>query len=289
MATATSSTCPKCQAANPSGAKFCAGCRNPLALGAAAAAAGSPPPVAPPTTPLQGLMAPGGKATTQNFAVSAEQVRAHLIETLTKRDNTELTQSSQPNQLLASMGFKNWLSTGGLVIQADTDIRITPVGTGQSQVSVQASVDSNSTSKLWGIVVIYWVLAILQLGFGLPAILGLVAFALTYWLLLTEPSELISEEVFADLRANEAALGHATASAEPMLSTMSGAASVATQAAPQSSPQSPPQSSAQPSQEDAAAEDEVFERIEKLAKLKEIGAISDAEFDTKKAELLARI
>lgn len=36
-------------------------------------------------------------------------------------------------------------------------------------------------------------------------------------------------------------------------------------------------------------EDDVFQKIEKLAKLKELGAISQEEFDTKKAELLNRI
>lgn len=35
--------------------------------------------------------------------------------------------------------------------------------------------------------------------------------------------------------------------------------------------------------------DDVFKTIEKLSKLKEIGAISQEEFESKKAELLAKI
>ena len=39
----------------------------------------------------------------------------------------------------------------------------------------------------------------------------------------------------------------------------------------------------------SAAKDDVFETIKKLSELKDMGVITQEEFDTKKAELLAKI
>ena len=283
MSAATMSACPKCGAENPIGAKFCASCRNPL--GATAAPPPRQPPMPPPTTPLQGLMSTGGKAATQNFAGSADAIHAHVLNLLEARKDTDIEQSSAPSQIVASAAFKDWLTTGGVVTRANTDIRIAAIGEQQSQVSVQAAIDSNTTNKVWGVLTVIWVLAILRLGIGsLVPIFALACFALTYWLLQTEPVEEISNEIFDSLRKNEGAL--ATPARTASVSAQPGPPPAA---APAPTPEPAMSPAPQAQGETQATEEEIFERIAKLAKLKDVGAITETEFETKKAELLARI
>jgi len=60
---------------------------------------------------------------------------------------------------------------------------------------------------------------------------------------------------------------------------------------PPPSYQNPPSnpSPASSSSGGAASSDDIFAMIERLAKLRDVGAISDAEFGSKKAELLGRL
>ena len=271
MTAANLITCPKCGKSNPAGAKFCSGCRNPLAS-ASRKAGPTPPPQRP--QGLNNLMAGGGSAEVVVVAADANDVHAHVLQFFERRKGSQIQSQTPPVQVAAKAVFQHWFTTSGLKVLVDTDVQISAAGPGQSQVSVTTKTDGSSLGTIWGITGAFWLITILILGLN-PFLLILAAIAAgsTYWLLQTEPGTVISKQLITELQKHAPSMGN-TATEEP---------------APNPEPEQPAPQPEAAKESVTSGEDEIFERIAKLAKLRDSGAISAEEFDAKKAELMARI
>lgn len=283
MTAANLATCPKCQASNPLGAKFCAGCRNPLK-----AAGPNPTPPPPPPRPqgLNSLMTGTANAEVVQLAADAGAAHEHIMSWLEKRKGSEIVAQAAPAQISAKVVFKHWLSTLGFKVKVDADVQIAAIAPGQCQVSVTSKTDGSSTGVIWGSTAVIWVLGVFSLGFN-PILLLMAAIAVgsTFWLLQSEPGAAVSQALLTDLQKHAPKLSQAP-SASP---SPSPAAPVPPVAPASPTPPKPDTEHAAAPKAEKEDDEEVFERIAKLAKLRDAGAISEAEFDAKKTELMARI
>ncbi|MEM9383505.1 MAG: SHOCT domain-containing protein [Pseudomonadota bacterium] len=280
--TATEPTiaCPKCANPNPLGAKFCSSCRAPL--GVATAPPG--PAAAPPPRPAAGLAgmvgAGAGKSETRQLQADAASVFEHLSNGLRNRGGQ--VQQEMPMQLNIKVPYKSFWLTLGAVIQVDTAMQVVPTAAGQCQATLTTKTDGSSLNNVWTwFAVSFTILLFLNLYiFPIIILLGAVSAFFNHRQLNSQPGAKITEELFADLNNN--------------LSSLTASADQATQPAPgpslQPEPQPAPQASNCASEEKQGLEqEEVFDRLAKLAKLREMGAVTEEEFDAKKAELLKRI
>lgn len=278
--TATEATiaCPKCGNPNPIGAKFCSSCR--AALGVA-----TPPPgpaVPPPQRPAAGLAgmvgAGTGKSETRQLQADAGAVFEHLANGLRNRGGQ--VQQEMPQQLNIKVPYKSFWLTLGTVIQVDTVLQVVPTAAGQCQATLTTKTDGSSLNNVWTwFAVSFTVLLFLNLYiFPIIVVLGAVSAFFNHRQLNSQPGAKITEELFADLNSN--------------LSSLSARAEQPTQPAPGPTPQRESQPAPQastPASDAEAEQEEVFERLAKLAKLREMGAVTEEEFEAKKAELLKRI
>ncbi|MEO0421057.1 MAG: SHOCT domain-containing protein [Pseudomonadota bacterium] len=286
--TATEATiaCPKCGNPNPIGAKFCSSCRT--ALGVATPPPGpTPPPPQRPAGGLAGMVGAGaGKSETRQLQADAGAVFEHLANGLRNRGGQ--VQQEMPQQLNIKVPYKSFWLTLGAVIQVDTALQVVPTAAGQCQATLTTKTDGSSLNNVWTwFGLSFTVLLFLNLYiFPIIILFGAASAFLTHRQLNSQPGAKITEGLFADLNNN--------------LSSLSASADQPTQPAPGPSPQPAPQPTPPPgpqasapasdaSADDAEAEEEVFERLAKLAKLREMGAVTEEEFDAKKAELLKRI
>lgn len=273
MTASTDITCPKCQSANPVGAKFCSSCRNPLKAGPTPNPSPPPPPPRPgPGGMLGGI---GGKTTSKQFSGDPDTIYAHLANEIHNTDGAEVQQQVPPQQISVKMPFKSLGTTIGQVIKVDTIVQVSPVSPGQCQVNITAKTDASSTSSVWAYTLGIWFLIVFLWGFApFMIIVALAACGFGWWSMQSSPGDKISKGLFDMLAKNAgvAAPGPAAGPVPPL-------AAAPPPAEPQTAAPKPPQ----------ANEDEIFDRIRKLAELKEAGAISEADFETKKAELLERL
>ncbi|MCR9279368.1 MAG: SHOCT domain-containing protein [Pseudomonadaceae bacterium] len=273
MTASTDTTCPKCQSSNPVGAKFCSSCRNPLK---AAPGPGPTPPPPPPPRPGPGGMLGGlnGKTANKQFSGDPDTIYAHLANEIHSTEGAEVQQQVPPQQISAKMPFKSLGTTIGQVIKVDTIIAVTPVSPGQCQVSITSKTDASTTGSVWAYSLAIWFLIVFLWGFApFMIIVALAACGFGWWTLQSSPGEKISKGLF-DMLAKNAGVAAPTPNATPSPS-------------PQQAPPAQPQAAPPPSP--AASEDEIFDRIRKLAELKEAGAITEADFEAKKADLLERL
>ncbi|MEQ8860913.1 MAG: hypothetical protein RIC56_19885 [Pseudomonadales bacterium] len=291
MNEATGNQCPKCQATNPPGAKFCSSCRESLVSAPAPIQNGGQmlPPQPPPQRPgLAGLMGQsGGKTESTNVSADPGAVFAHLVRYVEGLDGSAIRQQFAPQQLVAKIAYRDFVATGGFVVKVDTQINITPSAPGQTSVAVSSKLDFSSTTTLWIVFgcMMAFVIAINPYMFMQYLFLGVLGAGLGFWLLSARPASRVNEALLENLRSNGA--------------TLQAAAPVATPA-PQPAPRTvvPPMPPAPAPETPAAAngsaaaddpDEEVFKRIRKLAELKELGAISADDFEAKKTELLSRL
>ncbi|MEM1436982.1 MAG: SHOCT domain-containing protein [Pseudomonadota bacterium] len=286
MNAVTETICSKCGATNPAAAKFCSACRNPLQATATPTPAPPVNPVPPPrpSPGIGGMMSGGGKTVTKQVNGDAHAVYAQTVKHLRGLADTEIQHELAPQQLAAKVGFKSFGLTLGMGIEVDTSVQIAPTTPGQSQVAITTKTDSSSTSKLLITSIVIWLMIWFSWGLApMILLLGAIAMGLSWWQLQTSPGESIAKALVAELTniRSTAPEPQETAAPTPAPATPDPAPQPVAAELP------PKPGSAAPAA--AAAEDEVFERIGKLAKLKDAGAITDAEFEAKKAELLERI
>lgn len=287
MNAVTDITCEKCGASNPVGAKFCSACRHPLQ--ATASTPPQPPPPQPPQRPNAGLgamMSGGGKTVTKQVSGDAQTLYQQILDRFHGMAEAELQYEAAPQQLMVKAPYKSFMHTGGIVILVDTTIQIAQIAPGTCQVSVTTKTDNSSTNKLWMTAIGIWLLVWFLWMFAMGILLfGAILSALSFWILQSTPGEQVTKDLFAALTRNGGTVTKATpsASAGTSLGTSTGARPSTPAPAPAPAAQQPAAAAA------AAAEEDVFERIDKLAKLRDSGAISEADFESKKAELLSRV
>lgn len=288
MSEAAGAHCPTCNGANPLGAKFCSACRAPLVAAAPASHINPapPPPPAPPRPGIGGMMGQmGGKSVMRQVSGEAAAVYAEISRYVRNLPSTEMQHELPPQQLSAKVAYKDLLATGGIVIAVDTSITVAPTSPGQCQVSVTTKTDMSSTNKIWlynmffaacGLFLLWWPLLLALL------VLGAVS---SFWLLSTSPGQNISNQLFAHLTTNATKLNNSPeVTPGPVAPTPLASTPAAPQpATPTPAPAPAPEADANP------AEDEIFVRLKKLAELRDAGAISAEDFETKKSDLLARI
>jgi hypothetical protein len=245
--------CANCATANPQGAQFCANCGAPFN-------AAPPPPPRPPAIPRAPLgAAPQAQAM---LAMDPAQAMNAALTAITASGAT--IQGQQPGLIQFEAIKKSFWSTLNIPLRYRGEVTIAPSGPGQSAVRVAAKLDWGSAG---GIIAIN-VICILVLGWVL---LPLLLVGLSLWTISSKFSREVAEAVSTRLSAGsaQAAWTPPPAPAPPRPSTrLNEPAPVLTPRAEAADP---------------------HEGLRKLKELYDLGAVSEAEFAAKKAELLARL
>lgn len=264
--------CTSCGKINPTQAKFCSGCRTPLIAMRA-------PPYNFNAAGNFGAM--GGKPETRQYeGVDPSALYAAIIAHVQGQKGAEIKHQTPPAHLSAGLVFKDFMLTMGAPVRVDSEISITAISPSQSLVSVVGKVDASSTATIWMVLGAAVVLAMISNPYTmlLWGMIGIACGALGAWLLWSRAPRQVAEDLFNALRdsrnfvATPAAASHQGAAPPPAPPAPSAEASVLDGATPINNP-----------------EDETFARLRKLAELKNVGAITVEEFESKKTELLSRI
>ncbi len=290
-ATEPTTACPACGYPNPIGAKFCGSCRAPL--GAAPTpppgAGTTPPPQRPAAGGLAGMVgASAGKSETRQIQGDANAVFEHLANALRERGGQ--VQHEMPMQLNVKVPFKSFWLTLGNVIQIDTALQVVPTAAGQCQVTLTTKTDGASLNSVWTwFAVSFTVLLLLNwMIFPIILIIGALSAFFNHRQLHSQPGMKITEELFTNLNQNLSALS-GTAAQRPQPEQRAATPSESAPAAPLPPQHKAPANTTADAQAGGDEDEEVFDRLAKLAKLKDMGAVTEEEFEAKKAELLKRI
>ena len=183
---------------------------------------------------------------------------------------------------------KSALATFGIGVVYDGDLTLQPLGPGQVNVAVSLKIN---WSTVYPIMLIGGVFALMTLifpyGLGILGVLLIgLATAYTCWQLSSQTAEGFIRQILTNLG------GTPVAPAAPVY-----VAPPPPPPAPTPAPTPPPAAApppvvaapppVPPHEEDDP--DEIMDQIKRLAELRDAGALTSAEFDAKKAELLARI
>jgi hypothetical protein len=260
--------CPRCGAANAGGAMFCASC------GGSMTTAPPPPPVPPPQPPLRPSGSGGHRVT---LAITPEAAFDAAMAALAAA-GSEVTWQSRPNAAKFGFSYKSFWFTGGVKVSYLGDLSVSPVGPGQTQVGLTLAVNWGGAVPLF---VFYAVFALVMwamnpaagMFFGLCAVIGAIS---TAWRLSSKTPEDEARKILQHLGPNVVAGAYAPpAGVQP--------------APPPPKPAPPPPQAAAPPPVNPAVETSVFDQIKRLAELRDMGAVTPEEFDTKKSELLKRL
>jgi hypothetical protein len=286
--------CPKCSKNNPVGAKFCAGCANPLTANQntpdhipVGGGSGTLPPGRPNMGGLMGHM--GGKADQRQVEGDVSSLYTAAMAYFNQREGTEIKSQYAPQQVTASVIFKDFLATLNSPVRMDTEVSITPSGAGVNSVSIASKIDWGSTSMIWVMSAIMLMsLLFLFNPYGTMTMMYLIIFVIgsifSVMLINTRGPKLVADDFYTYLRANAGNSKIAEVAEVAEVSVPQAKQSPVAPAAPE-----PAQSEQTPVQQDASEEVEPMQRIQQLGELNAKGYLSDEEFEAKKAELLARI
>ena len=254
-------TCGHCQTANMAGGKFCKGCGKPLA--ASFVPPGGKPPgfnsVIPPMT-----MAGGAPV---SFAVPLDATNAfNVLAAAVQSSGGQMVGQSPPHALFFQMPYKNMLVSFSKLI-FDGQASVQPGGPNVSQISLALKIKSSSLGTLAGLYVASLViLLVMQMPVLIVMIAAVAGGGYAFWTTNTQAPNALRAQIHAAIMMQ------------------SGAANASGAQVPPVQPATPPPGATQtPSAEGP------IEQITRLAELRKLGAISDAEFEAKKTELLARL
>ncbi len=270
---------------------FCGSCGAKMdasapAIGGYAAQQGAPPPMPPVPPPSFG----GGMPRMPNFGAGTagaseqatvngvpEQVYQSALQAIAAQGG-QIVWQNPPQGAKFVYGFKNLLYTMNMTVRYDCDLSLSPMAAGQQAVRLNAKVDWGSAM---GLLVVNGVLTILaamlnpllmyyMLFIGIIVVLGF------WWSMSKSIPTRIAKQIFAAMGAGP------TQAFQP---------APAPYAAPSAPAYQPPPMPAAPPQAAAAADPTtaIVDQIKQLAALRDAGAITPAEFEAKKAELLSRI
>lgn len=222
----------------------------------------------------------GGKADQRQVEGDAPALYAAAMAFLGQRDGTEIKSQYAPQQVSASVIFKDFLATLNSPVRMDTEVSISPAGAGVNSVSIASKVDWGSTTMIWVMSAIMLMTFLFLFNpYGTMTMMYLIIFAIgsvfTVMLINTRGPKLVADDFYKYLRANAG-------------DSLNDALVVPrTESVPQApEPAQREQTAVQP---DAQSEVEPMQRIQQLGDLNAKGYLSDEEFEAKKAELLQRI
>lgn len=283
--TGTATACPRCNGALAPGAQFCGACGS--AIGAAA-----PPPQPQGYAPAMPQMANlargfsgGGGGNTRQVNLSSAPMDAYAAAMrVIEGAGAEVHWAQAPQGAKFVLTRKSFWSTLGMPIKYDGDLQIAPHGPGQSTARLSLKIRWGSAAGLMlsqaAVVLIGSMFNIYIAYYGLFFIA--ISLGITAWTV----SSKVPEQALKQLGDQIAAGGGFAAPPAPQQPPAYGAPPApAYGAAPAPAPVAY-QPAPAPAGGDAA---KIMEQIKQLGALRDAGVLTPAEFDAKKAELLARL
>ncbi len=252
----TTVACAKCAYQNAPGVRFCAQCgQSPLEI-----------PASP--QPTIGISMNTGSLRTVNVALGADDAYNRMASAIASNKG-RITGSQQGSGGTFSVDHSGVWTTLMTKVKFDGEFSVRGAGNGGSAISFSLKLDFNSLVSLIGITMACAVMLIVWWGIGAGIFVLAVSVAnLAYvlWQLNGQASAKILDSI-----ANQLQYSGPTQ-------------------APKAAYTPQPAASATPAPAPVApAHDDVIARLKSLATLRDIGAVTAEEFETKKAELLARL
>ena len=287
MSNTNTTACPKCGKENPAGAKFCSGCATALTastggtgpVGPTPGPQPVPPPPVPPSRPgLGGMLGrTGGKVDQRQISGDPAVLYAAAEEYIRGTEGSVIKAQYPHQQITAAIVFKSFMATLNAPVRADCEISIAPAGGGVNTVTVGGKVDYGSATSLWVTNAICFIVGLFILPFLIWLILLALSIPLTIFSMNSHGPKRIADELFE--RMSQAGAAGVAPAAQP--------APVQEQAveppAPEPEPVAPVANGA------SGGDQDLSERMRKLNTLKEQGLISEEEYDTRRASILAEI
>ncbi len=259
--------CAKCNAANRAGSQFCASCGASMGL--------QPPPPPPPPPPQVLGRTTGG--TTDQVALAVDQNAAfeRALAAL-QAAGCEIEWQGRPSDIKFGFSKKSAWSTFGFKVGYSGDLSVARTGPQESLVRHSIRVNWNTTVPVFlsGVVVLILLIMMNPYYYAFGFLLLIVAIGGSAWTLAGSIPQKVSAQIQAQLKSGGAAPVPAPR-VEPVASQ------------PAAPP--PPVDPAPQAPEAAKASGDVFDQIKKLAELRDMGAITSEDFETKKSDLLSRL
>lgn len=254
--------CAKCAAPNPAGAAFCANCGAPFTA--------SPPPMPPPVIPRAPMPA-GGSQAQATLAMDAQQAFATAVNAVAAAGG-QMVGQQPPMAIQFNASKKSFWGTMNIPCRYRGEVTLAPAGPRQTAARVSVKIDWSGSS---GFIALNLVVLLFTGFLIIP--LAIVGFSL--WSVSSKWSRDIAEAVAAQMPA----MGAAPAwSPQPQAYTPT-----PQPPRPPVTPPAPPKAAAGPAA--APSETEVVDRLRKLKELLDQGVLDQAEYDAKRAELVAKL
>ncbi|WP_395648071.1 SHOCT domain-containing protein [Terricaulis sp.] len=221
----------------------------------------------------------GGASKQATFSGSAQDAYNQAVRAI-QQSGGEVQWQQAPNAARFLLSYKNFWTTGGVVLKYDGDLAILPAGPGQTTARFGLKVQWNSALPL----ILLQGLAVIVLAMVNPYVmyfaLIIIALTLAYtaWNVSSGVPEKTLELIVKNLQ---------TGGAAPVQAPQQPYSPPAPQPPVYTPPAAPPTPAPQPAPADNTAA--IVEQIKQLAGLRDAGAITADEFEAKKAELLKRI
>ncbi len=235
--------------------------------------------------PTGGASASGSQGQTQ-LALGPDAAFQAALQAIGAAGGQVLGQDP-PRAARFRMVRKSALATFGIGVVYEGDLTLQPLGAGQVNVAVSLRIN---WSTVYPIMLIGGVFALMTLifpyGLGILGVLLIgLATAYTCWQLSSQTAEGFIRQILANLGGTPVAAPAPVHVAPPPPFAPPPAPTPPPAAAPSPVVAAPPP--APPHEEDDP--DEIMDQIKRLAELRDAGALTPAEFDAKKSELLSRI
>ncbi len=275
--------CPKCGHMNPVGVRFCANCGQPSgAAGAGASDPGFRNPSTPPP-PQIGISLGAGDVRTVNVPFAAGDAYTIMSNALTAQKGRVVSGQS-PSGGTFSIVYNSIWTTLATPVKFIGEFSVRPNGNSGSTVSYSLKLDYNSLVAFVGIVLALVVLLVVSQGMGAGIFIlavGAINVGYSLWSLSGPTTAKIMDNIAQHLQN--------AAAAQPAYAPPPPAPPVTPPPAPAPGP-SPGFSASGPSAPASALQhDEIIKRLKSLSELRDIGAITQEDFDAKKTELLAQL
>lgn len=246
-------TCTHCQSPNAAGGKFCRSCGKPLLAGVA-----PDPGLAP--------VASVGDAGSMTLALDAATAFAYVAAAIQAAGGT-VTAQAPPQSLQFQLGYRNYWITGWMPMMFDGRFDLQSIAPQTTRVDVALTAGMGSLLRLAAgiaLAVVVLLMGLLQV----PLVVAVVAMAasvvFTLWAVKSKGPAELRKQLAAALLARSPAPESAPV-----------AAAAAAAAVPVAAP--------------AGGGPGAIEQLQRLAELRKLGAITEVEFEAKKADLLARV
>jgi len=295
--------CPRCNGALAPGAQFCGACGSPVGAGAAAP---QPPPYAPPPQMPQmpqmpamanmarGFSGAGGGNSKQVNVAGAPMAAFDAAMRAIEGMGAEVHYRQPPQGAKFLLAYKSTWSTMGVSIKYDGDVQVAPTGADQSAVRLSLKVRWGSAMPLFLTqAALTFFGSMFNLYFAVYFFFILALFlGITAWTVSGSLPEKLLKEIGDKIGQGGGFAPAPQAQAYPVPQPQAYRPAPAYQPAPQAAPAPMPATPTPAAPAGLSGGDDtarIMEQIKQLGALRDAGILSPAEFEAKKAELLARI